>query len=96
MSVYTSNNVLRITGTFRNISSTLTDPTAISFKYKKPGGSVVTLTYAGGTVSKTSTGIYYVDLTLDTVGKWPYRWEGTGAVVAASESAFMVNQSALD
>lgn len=76
------------------LSNVLTDPTTVTFKYKKPDGTIVTLVY-GTDVSlvKASTGIYYVDVDIDASGQWFYRFEGTGTVKAASESKFTVRVS---
>ncbi len=42
---------------------------------------------------KGSTGVYYVDYTTTAAGTLDYRFEGTGAAVAAAESLFGVKSS---
>ena len=95
-----SGSLVRETGTFLNVSGVATDPTTVTFKYKKDAGSTTTLTYAGGGVTKSSTGVYYVDL--DTTGwagpdtqTWVMEWIGTGTVVAIAGDSFKVSPPAL-
>ena len=96
---YTVGTTIRVTGTFRNIAGDLADPSTITFKYRKPGGgAATTVTYAGGGVTKSSTGVYYVDLstTDDEHGIWSYRWSSTGTPATATESTFAVADSTFD
>ena len=82
---YDKGDLLRLTGTFNNASGTATDPTAVTLKVKAPGTALATYTYALSQVTKSTTGVYYKDISLATVGTWFYRWEGTGAVESATE-----------
>lgn len=76
------------------LNSTLTDPSSITFKYKKPDGVSTSLVYGvDSDLKRESTGIYYVDLDINLSGQWFYRFEGTGTVQAASESKFTVRTS---
>ena len=76
------------------LNNILTDPTVITFKYKKPDGTVITLVYETDTeLKRDSAGIYYIDIDVDLSGQWYYRFEGTGTVKAASESRFQVKVS---
>jgi hypothetical protein len=83
---------VRITATFTNSAGTLTDPTTITIEYKKPDGTVVTGTYAGGQVIKSSTGIYYRDVTpaIGEEGEWLTYYAGTGTIDAAENGRFHV------
>jgi len=95
MNIYEIGDQVRCSAAF-TVNGVATDPTTITFKYRKPGGSVVTLTYGvDGSVVKSSTGGYYVDLTPDTSGVWHIGFYGTGSVVAAGESSFKVSKSNL-
>lgn len=77
--------------TFKNASDVATDPTTVTFKYKKPDGTMTTLVYlTDAAVVRTGAGAYYVLLTLNMKGTWYVRWEGTGAVIAADEDNFRV------
>lgn len=88
-SVYDKGDLVRITGTF-TVASTATDPTTITLKVKDPSGNVDTYTYALSQVTKSSTGVYYKDLSLDEAGYWYYQWIGTGAVESVDEGYFVV------
>jgi len=92
INTYDIGDTIRLRATF-TISGAATDPTTITLKVKNNSGTTSTYTYAGGTVSKTSTGIYYKDISLTNDGVWYYRFEGTGAVAAASEGQFIVRAS---
>jgi hypothetical protein len=92
-STYDKGDLLRLTGTFTNASGTATDPTTITLKIKAPGTALATYTYALSQVTKSSTGVYYKDISLATVGRWFYRWEGTGTVEAAVEGWFEVREA---
>jgi len=96
MSDYARGNVVRLTGTFYDIDDAVTDPAAVSFQYKFPGGSTVTLVYGtDAAVVKSSTGVYYVDLATDTVGITFYRFLSTGTGKAAAWSQFQVKTDPL-
>lgn len=82
---------VRLIGEFRDLDNVLSDPTVVVAKTRDPSGNVTTI--SGGSVTKDSTGVYHVDVTLDESGTWWYRFEGTGAVVAADEQAFVVAES---
>ncbi len=75
------------------VGSVLTDPTTVTLKVKDPDGTITTYTYTGGTVTKTSTGLYTKTITVSNDGAWYYRYEGTGAVQAAGEVMFKVRKS---
>ena len=89
MNSYVVGEQPRLKATFK-IGSTPTDPTTISLIIKAPSGAETTYTYSGGQVIKDSTGVYHYDLPLTAAGKWSYRWIGTGTVVTATESSFLV------
>ena len=92
-SSYDLNDRVRCTGTF-TVSDVNTDPTAITFVYKVPSGTITTLTYGvDGALVKSATGVYYVDLDVSSAGSWYYVFRGTGACVAAVEGKFFVKVS---
>lgn len=70
-----------------------TDPTTITLKVQDPSGNEATYTYAGGTVTRHSVGVYYKDLTIDESGTWYYKYTSTGAVGSADERSFSVDTS---
>lgn len=87
--VYDKGDLVRITGTF-TVASTATDPTTITLKVKDPSGNVDTYTYALSQVTKSSTGVYYKDISLDEAGYWHYQWTGTGTVESVDEDYLVV------
>ncbi len=70
------------------------DPTTITLRVTDPDDVETDYTYALAQVAKVSTGNYSFQLEVLTQGYWNYRWEATGAVVAANETRFLVSQSA--
>jgi len=72
------------------VSSVDTDPTTVSLLVRKPDGTTTTYTYAGGTITKDSTGDFSKQITLDARGIWYYAWTGTGACIAAAEGTVTV------
>ena len=86
---YDINDGVRLLATFK-VSSVNTDPTTNTLKVKDPDRTTTTYTYALAEVTKSATGIYYKDITANKVGRWDYRWEGTGTVIATDEGTFIV------
>ncbi len=91
--LYTIGQLVRVTGTFTNVAGAAADPTTIKFKYLTPAAKTSLVYGTDGALVKDSTGVYHVDLTLDKEGKWRYRFEGTGALIAAGEGEFQVANS---
>jgi hypothetical protein len=69
-----------------------TDPTAVTFQVKAPGGDTVEeyVYLTDVEVIKAGTGDYYLLFTPDDSGSWWYRAVGTGAVATAKEQWFEV------
>ena len=96
MNSYHVGALVRISAAFTDTNGAAADPTAVTLLVKLRyviGATETTYTYAGGTVTKSGTGAYYVDFTPTTEGIWDYRWVGTGAIQAADENAFNVPDS---
>jgi hypothetical protein len=92
VNTYDKGDAVRLKATF-TVSSVVTDPTTVTLKVKDSDGTISTYTYAGGTITKLSTGIYYKDVTVSNDGIWYYRFEGTGSCIAAGENSFEVRRS---
>lgn len=88
MNNYVVGNTVRLaTATaFKNSAGVITDPTTVAVKYRKPDGTVVT----NNAPTKDGTGLYHVDVVIDQVGEWWYRFEGHGNLEAASVASFYV------
>lgn len=93
MTVFDVGDLVRSSVTFTDFNGAATDPNTVTFKYEKPDGTVTTIIYpAAGTV-KDSTGVYHADVTITAAGSWWFRWNGTGAIVAATEEPVFVQPS---
>lgn len=90
--VYDVGDRVRLRGVFTDLAGADTDPTTIVCKYQDPSGNETSVTYPT-TIVKESTGRYYLDLDIDEAGTWHYRWNGTGAVVAAGEQSFIARDT---
>lgn len=85
---------VRLRGTFRNEAGELADPTAVTAKVQDAEATEVS--YADAV--HDSLGRFHKDITITKPstgggGTWYYRFEGTGAVIAAAEKAFGVKQT---
>lgn len=70
------------------------DPTTVTFKTHDPFGSELTYVYGtDAAVTKTSVGDYSASVTPDSAGRWRFRWQTTGGVIA-TEGDFLVQDSA--
>ena len=81
---YDVGDSVRLTAVFTQNGAN-TDPTAVTAKHKDPSGNETT-----PATTNPNAGHYFFDLTIDEAGTWWYRFEGTGAVVAAAEGTLSV------
>ena len=89
---YDKDDLVRLTGRF-TISSVLTEPTAITLQIIDPDRATGVYTYAAGSVTRSATGIYYRDVSLDKVGRYDYRFVSTGTVQAAADGLLLVRRT---
>lgn len=89
-----SNELATLTNTFK-VSGVATDPTAISLAVTDPLGVTTTYTYAGGTITKSSTGVYTKDIACATPGTWSYVWTGTGTASDVTSGTWEVFETSL-
>jgi len=89
---YDIGDQIRETVTFKNASSAVADPTAVKCHVEAPSGGVTSHIYAvsTGSIVRSSTGVYYLDITTTGFGRYEVRWSGTGTVVASVEGWFSV------
>ena len=85
---------VRLKGHF-TVTGTYADPDVVELYLRKPDGSVSTFTFAGGAVSKETTGKYFRDIFVDTAGQWWYEFFGSGTVNADRETFFYARRSVL-
>lgn len=72
------------------VAGTATDPTTITLVVTDPTGTATTYTYAGGTITKSSTGVYTKNITASAAGRWAFKWAGTGAAADIESDVFDV------
>lgn len=91
---YDVGDVVRVQGVFKNAAGTTVDPTAITFKFQVPDGTITTYIYGtDAEVVRSATGTYYCDITTTDEGRYSCRWAGTGNNAAAGERYFLVSES---
>lgn len=80
---YDASTSIRIRSNFTiALTGAHADPTAVILSVCNPKG-VVTV-YNTIDLIRESAGVFYKDIILNVVGVWTYKWQGTGAVEAAS------------
>lgn len=88
---YLIGNSVKIKAEFTDSAGTPADPTAVSLTVRN-GSTLQNYAYPA-TITKESTGVYSMVYVPSTVGRHDYRFQGTGLVVAATESYFLVTPS---
>ena len=94
MNSYDIGDTIRLSAEFVAASPAVsTDPTTVTLKVEDPTGTESTFTYAGGHLTKSSTGNYHYDYVPTKAGRHTYRFIGTGALQTAEETPFYVRRS---
>jgi hypothetical protein len=94
MNTYDVGDLVRLTGTFTDLTAALADPTTVTLKTRGPFDATSTVvTLAGAQVVKDSTGVYHYDFAPTEAGVYSYEWIGTGAVATAEPGSFFVRAS---
>ena len=84
----------RFTYTVEDADGTDMDPTTVAVTVQTPELSETTYTYGSDSYPVLSaTGIYYIDVSMDTCGWWALRWLATGTGQTAWETAIYVSPS---
>lgn len=85
-----------ITASFTSVAGVATDPTTVTFKHKLPSGTETSYVYGiADEVTKTATGVFTFTVpTITASGIHYVRSVGTGALATASESEFVVRNTA--
>lgn len=91
MNSYPFGSAVLLTGEFADASNVLMDPTVITLRVRDPSGTMTS--YTGVAITRTSTGMFSCQVVPATSGIWKYRWEGTGAAIAAGEKRFEIQPS---
>jgi uncharacterized protein YfaS (alpha-2-macroglobulin family) len=87
MNQYTSNTLIRISVVIQTADGTAIDPGALTFKVKKPDG---TIEDKSADIVHDSTGHDHVDYLPVDNGTYTYQWVGTGAAQVAKQGKFIV------
>lgn len=91
---YPKGQVVTIAAEFKDTAGVATDPTTITARFLEPTTPTATETVlvfgVDAALVRDDVGLYHVDIVAGTVGEWPYRFEGTGAVQAVDEHVFKV------
>ena len=70
----------------------LTDPTSLTVVVEAPDGTTTTYTWpAPGTITKASTGQFYVDHTCSQSGEWNVSTTAAGAVVGVDQASWIIS-----
>lgn len=77
------------------VAGTAIDPTTISLTVVDPEQTSTTYTYAGGTLTRTSAGLYTKDIPCATAGIWTYVWVGTGTASDVAAGSWTVQPTGL-
>lgn len=92
--VYDIGDQVRVTTTFTDLAGVVADPSTVTCDVKTPRG--VSTAYVYGTdasLTKTSTGIYNLDLDLTEAGTWAWKFNGSGSLKAADQGRISVRKS---
>lgn len=87
---FVAGDTVTLTNTFA-VSGAATDPSTVSLVVTDPAGTATTYTYAGATITKSSTGVYTKNITASTAGLWAYTWTGTGTAADVANGTFEVH-----
>jgi hypothetical protein len=88
---------VRLSAEFKTSAGVATDPGGVTLKFRYPGGPVTTYVYGtDNELVRDSSGNYHADIFMAAVGRWHYRFEGTGTSRAAAEHEFVVSPSRFD
>lgn len=68
----------------KDISGNLTDPSGLTLTVRRERDAPTV--YSFGDLEKISTGVYYVDITLERGGRWFFHASSTGDVLAATQT----------
>ena len=94
MAEHSLGDEVRVTGTWTNLAGTEIDAAVVLFQVKDPGRNITSYTYGvDAEVVKSDTGVYYVDVDGNKVGRWFVHFYSTGSGKASEESNFDIVKS---
>ena len=86
MNLYDYNDPVEVQATFK-LNGTLTNPSTITAKFRKPDGTSISVTPA-----TASTGVYTAATYVAEAGLWTWEIRGSGTVNATVNGAFVVRE----
>jgi hypothetical protein len=93
MNSYPIETLVQVNGNFfatGGTTPTPVDPTTVSITLTAPDETVTVSTYpADQDISNPGVGQYTYQFVVSQTGVWSYRWQGEGAVIAASQNGFL-------
>jgi hypothetical protein len=84
---YVLGTAIEVSVAFTNAAGAPADPTLVTLAVTDPAGAETTY---DDELSNPAVGSYLTTFVADQVGDYRYRFEGTGALVAATEGVFTV------
>jgi hypothetical protein len=88
---YSAGQMVRCSVVFRDADGDPVDPSTVTFRVRKPDGTTTTYVYqTDPELVRTEMGSFSVDVLAALGGRYTYRFEGGGAVVASAERMFRV------
>jgi len=67
----------RLTVSFTDLTGAASDPASVTCRVKTPNGVTWIYTYGvNAELTKGTTGVYNLDLSLTEAGTWAYKWNG--------------------
>lgn len=90
---YQGTNELATLSNAFSVAGTATDPDTVTLVVTDPAGTATTYTYAGATITKSSTGVYTKDIPCTSAGLWTYVWVGTGAASDVAPGSWFVEKA---
>lgn len=82
-------DTIKLVGTFTDDADVVQDPTAVFLTVLEPDGTSTSYEYPA-TITKESTGVYYVEFDITQSGAHFYRFYSTGTGKAAGQRLFNV------
>ena len=90
-SVYLVGGAVRCHVRFRDAEQVVFDPVTVLVTVTDPAGNQALHTYgAGSTIRRRGTGRYFIDVPVDTPGRWSYYWRCEDGGRGAAEKDFIV------
>lgn len=87
MNAYPVQSIAHLTVMFASSTGAAADPTTVTLTVTQPDGAVQ---IHAADVVRDGVGAYHFDLAVTEAGEWRYRWQGAGALVAASPPMSLV------